>query len=140
MKIEKFTGEHQFLSNFWPSEVAYDFMVFPTVEHAFAAAKTNDPDERALIQLAESPGIAKKLGRKVKLREDWESEKVGIMTGLIHQKFQVGSELAGKLMATGQAELIEGNWWGDTFWGVCKGKGENWLGVILMKRREQLQT
>ena len=60
------------------------------------------------------------------------------MAALIAQKFDKG-ELALALKYTGDAELIEGNNWGDTFWGVCNGVGENHLGKLLMARRAQLR-
>jgi ribA/ribD-fused uncharacterized protein len=73
------------------------------------------------------------------MRPDWEQVKILIMTSLVRDKFTRHQDLKEQLLATGDAELIEGNWWGDTFWGVCKGKGENHLGKVLMKVREELK-
>lgn len=70
---------------------------------------------------------------------DFDLIKVEIMRDLLEQKFYPGSDLAGQLMSTGFVDIIEGNTWGDTFWGVCRGKGENHLGKLLMKIRENLQ-
>ena len=87
--------------------------------------------------MAETPGLAKKLGRKATIRPDWEKIKLPIMEYLLRQKFG-DKTLKALLIGTGDAELVEGNMWGDTYWGVCKGKGENHLGKLLMKIREEL--
>lgn len=97
-----------------------------------------DPEERAAIRLCCSPGEAKRLGRKATLRLDWEKVKLTIMEDLLRQKF-AWKELKEKLLSTGDEELVEGNTWSDTFWGVCNGKGENHLGKLLMKIREELK-
>jgi predicted NAD-dependent protein-ADP-ribosyltransferase YbiA (DUF1768 family) len=78
------------------------------------------------------------MGRSVKLRPDWESIKLDVMETAVRIKF-TDPELAAKLIATGDEELIEGNWWNDTFWGVCNGVGENHLGKILMKVRADIK-
>lgn len=84
-------------------------------------------------------GEAKKLGRTVVLRPDWNEVKVSIMRNVLALKFRQNPDLREKLLATGEAELIEGNHWKDTFWGVCNGVGENWLGKLLMELREELK-
>lgn len=139
--IVSFTGRHAFLSNFSPAHIVFDGLSFPTVEHAFVAAKTLDRTERARISNIGSPRDAKRAGRKLRLRADWEQIKVEIMAGLVTQKFQI-PHLADSLAATGTAPLIEGNRWHDTFWGVCTGcyrgcdyVGANHLGQILMAVR-----
>lgn len=137
-RIESFSGEYRFLSNFYPAAVHLDGVVYPTVEHAYQAAKTLDPEERETIRLSPSPSIAKKLGRHLRMRQDWEEIKLETMALLVIEKFETNIDLATKLLGTGQAELVEGNWWGDTYWGVCRGKGENNLGRILMATRQQL--
>ena len=134
--IDSFQGEHRFLSNFWPAEVALDGVVYPSVEHAYVASKTLDLSARHVI-LKSTPGQAKRYGRTLALRPDWESVKLAVMAGLLVQKFR-HPELAALLRATGDAELVEGNTWGDTFWGVCKGKGANNLGRMLMEIRSSL--
>src|SRR5690606_21767015 len=103
----------------------------------YQAAKTFSIEEREQIRNAFSPAKAKKIGRSVTLREDWENIKIDIMTDLVRQKFNISS-FKEKLLATKDAELIEGNWWGDTFWGVCKGVGKNNLGKILMEIRKEI--
>ena len=135
-KIDSFSGEHRFLSNFWYHPIRMGGKLYPTNEHAFQAAKTLSPLQREMIQLAESPGMAKLLGRTVNLRDDWEEIKLDVMYQINLHKFANGT-LRDKLVATGDAELIEGNHWGDKFWGVCDGEGQNHLGKILMAVREE---
>jgi N-glycosidase YbiA len=136
--VERFTGDHDFLSNFQPSPIEVDGILFPTVEHAFQAAKTFDPVEKQAVAAATTPGTAKRLGRKVQLRPDWKQVKVGIMEDLVRLKFTTHADLREQLLATGDAELVEGNNWNDRFWGVCRGNGQNQLGLILMKVRSAL--
>jgi ribA/ribD-fused uncharacterized protein len=138
--IESFAGEYRFLSNFYPSPIRVGKTLYPTVEHAFQAAKTLNPAEKQEIAEARSPARAKALGRKVKLRKDWESVKVGVMKELVELKFCIHADLAERLLETQDAELVEGNTWSDTFWGVCNGHGKNHLGKVLMQVRERLQV
>jgi ribA/ribD-fused uncharacterized protein len=136
--IDSFSGEYDFLSNFYPSVIYPDHIQYPTVEHAYQAQKTLDPIARELIRNCETPGQAKRLGNKVLLREDWEQIKVYTMHQLLEMKFSI-PELGKKLLETGNAELIEGNNWGDTFWGMSNGKGSNALGGCLEIVRGELQ-
>lgn len=135
--ITSFDGEYRWLSNFHIEHIKVDGLWFISVEHAFQAAKSEDPVFWKIIQTTKFPGGAKKLGRTCVLRADWEEIKLEVMETLIEIKFQ-NAELAHKLIETGDAELIEGNHWGDTFWGVCRGVGENHLGKIIMKVRDSL--
>ena len=135
--IDRFTGEYEFLSNFYPSEVEYKGIKFPTVEHAFQAAKCKTKEEMQKFTEYETPGKAKRAGRKVDLRDGWETVKFFVMEELLRQKFS-NPAMARKLLDTGGIVLVEGNHWNDTFWGVCDGKGENHLGVLLMKIRKEL--
>lgn len=80
---------------------------------------------------------AKKLGKLVTIRPDWDEIKVEVMYEIVKAKFHYNPDLREMLLATEDAELIEGNWWGDTFWGVCKGQGLNNLGKILMRVRDE---
>ncbi len=137
--ILKFSGEHRFLSNFYPAEVELDGLKYKSTEHAYQAAKTNDPAERRRIREAQKPGDAKRLGKQVTMRKDWEQVKVSVMEDLVRQKFTNHKDLKEKLLATGNVHLEEGNSWGDVTWGTCKGKGANWLGRILMTVREELK-
>jgi ribA/ribD-fused uncharacterized protein len=144
--IDDFTGPYWFLSNFSPSAITYEALTYPTLEHAFQAAKVLDPELRQLVQAAETPDLAKRLGRGVPLRADWEQQKVAIMTQLVRLKFGNGSELAAALLATGNEELREGNTWGDRFWGAVYNhrtktwEGQNHLGRILMQVRQELRA
>lgn len=135
--VAEFQGEYRWLSNFWYVNVQYEGVTYPSVEHAYQAAKT-DPAWRAPFR-GGSPGQAKRHGRQIPIRSGWDdSEKVSVMRGLIAQKFAPGTELAQKLVSTGQSLLIEGNRWGDTFWGQCRGQGQNWLGRLIMEQRSAL--
>lgn len=139
MKIDSFSGEYEFLSNFYPSTVCdADGITYPTVEHYFQAMKTVYLPERQKIAAAPTPGKAKRMGRRVFLRSDWNAIKVEVMRQGLKQKFS-DANLRKKLLATGDSELIEGNWWHDTFWGMCNGVGENHLGKLLMEIREELR-
>lgn len=122
--INDFHGVYRFLSNFWPAAVMLDSVTYPSVEHAYVAAKTLDMTMREVVRTTDSPGAVKRLGRlrSFELRPDWDAVKLTIMADLVRQKF-AHPELRSKLVSTGDAELIEGNTWGDTFWGVCKGVG-----------------
>lgn len=141
--ITEFRGDHRFLSNFWfvPSGVHFGDIGAPTVEHLFQLLKTVDSDERTKILLAKRPGDAKIIGRTVTLRPDWEQVKLGVMAQLQASKYR-DPTLREMLLATGDAELVEGNHWGDTFWGVdsATGVGQNWLGRILMVQRSVLRS
>jgi ribA/ribD-fused uncharacterized protein len=138
--ITDFHGEHFFLSNFAASPIVLDGETYPTMEHAFQAAKTHDPAERQLIREAVAPASAKHLGKRVTLRADWEQIKLDLMLSLLRQKF-ADAELRAQLLATGEAVLIEGNTWNDRSWGavLVKGQwiGKNWLGRLLMQVREE---
>ena len=140
--IKNFEGEYAFLSNFYFSPMIIDNVVYTTNEHYFQAMKSLNPKERQAIVLAPTPGKAKRLGRKVSLRKDWEDIKEEVMlTGLRH-KFS-NPELRKKLLATGNEELIEGTTWHDNYWGICdceacSGQGKNRLGKLLMQVREEL--
>jgi ribA/ribD-fused uncharacterized protein len=136
-RIDNFAGPWRFLSNFYPAVVSLDGWDFPTVEHAYQAAKTLDTAEVAAIHEAPTPGAAKKLGRSVTLRPGWEGVKERVMLNLLRQKFS-DSELGAALLATGDAQLVEGNTWGDVYWGVCRNFGANRLGEMLMFVRAEL--
>lgn len=138
-KIPEFSGEYRFLSNFWPSPVFINNIAYSTAEHAYQAQKTLDPYERLNIAKQPTPGAAKRLGRTITVRPDWDNVKVGIMRHILICKFS-DPQLATKLLATGNALLEEGNRWGDTFWGIDlrTGQGQNHLGQLLMSVRTDL--
>lgn len=149
--IDSFRGEYRFLSNFFLVPIEYQGYVYPSTEHAYQAMKV--PEEfrnpfRGLGQSRLTPGMAKRLGTQIVMDEnttvelleswtrDWNSKKLSIMCELLEIKFAPGTELREKLDATKGKLLVEGNHWGDTFWGVCNGKGENHLGILLMNIRD----
>jgi ribA/ribD-fused uncharacterized protein len=135
--IDSFSGEYRFLSNFWSATVELDGMVFPSVEHAYQAAKTNNTIIRQAMAYM-SAAEAKKTGRNLDLRPGWEDMKVEVMRQLLVRKF-THPDLCKQLLDTGDAELIEGNTWGDIYWGVCKGRGKNMLGKLLMEIRANIR-
>lgn len=137
--IREFRGEYRWLSNFWKTVLMFDGMIYPTSEHAYQAAKTLDKDERHRIANLPSPGDAKRAGKALRLRSDWEKVKVEIMRLILKAKFDGNAVLRRKLVETGDRLLEEGNTWGDTFWGVCRGKGQNMLGKLLMELRGKYQ-
>jgi ribA/ribD-fused uncharacterized protein len=139
IEILEFKDEYEFLSNFYYSPFTYKDKKYSTVEHAYQSFKTLDERQRNRIWLAESPNRAKRLGRQVDVREDWEDIKLGLMLDLVRAKFQQNPKLAQRLIGTGNANLVEGNNWGDTYWGACQGWGENHLGKILMQVRDEMQ-
>lgn len=133
--IESFDGEYRWLSNFWPVQIVMGERTYPSVENAYQAAKA--PEGLRLKFVDCTPAAAKRLGRKyLAISHSWDERKVPIMHGLLLKKFRLGGTLAFQLEDTGDAELIEGNTWGDVFWGVCDGKGENQLGKLLMEVRD----
>lgn len=141
MAITSFKGEYRWLSNFWqmPGFIIYNNTAYTTVEHAYQASKAVSISDRVRIAGLATPGQAKRVGRTIEVREDWDAVKTQVMLELTRLKYQ-NSELAAKLLATGDEELIEGNTWGDRFWGQCPvGVGENNLGQILMFVRRELR-
>lgn len=155
--IMRFAGDYAFLSNFSRAAVEYESVTYPSLEHAYQAAKFVSPTYRERIRAATKektgepdPGLAKRLGHGPGMRTDWDVVKIDIMWELLCTKFEAGSELADRLLSTGYAHLIEGNKWHDNFWGVCYcprcaranpplGQGRNVLGKLLMGRRQQLR-
>lgn len=136
-EINLFKGEYSFLSNFKKCEVEFEGITYPSVEHAFQAAKTLDCEERLKFTKG-SPVTVKGMGRRLKLRSDWEDVKDSVMHTCLKSKFQ-NPELREKLLATGDAVLIEGNNHGDRYWGMVNGEGKNRLGMLLMKVRDEIK-
>lgn len=138
--INSFRGKYAFLSNFQTASVFLDGVQYPTVEHAYQAAKTLDAKERKNIRLAPSAGVAKRLGRHAQLREGWGKLCLEVMEDLLRQKFTKYDDFRRALIDTGTEELQEENYWGDRLWGTVDGVGENNLGKLLMKIREELRS
>lgn len=148
-KIDGFEGRYVFLSNFYPSPVEYTSLdgqkhIAPSVEHAFQASKATELKHELAILSSPTMAGAKRRGRQIKIRSDWEQVKVQTMYEFVLKKFSV-PELKEKLLATGDAELVEGNHWHDNYWGDCycdgcRGvPGKNKLGEILMQVRHELR-
>ena len=143
--ITKFQGDFRFLSNFYPVEIKYENLKYPSVEHAYQATKSLNPDVKLEISNLKKPGEAKKAGSNIKDRSNWKEINIQIMTDLLYIKFSQ-DPLKMMLLNTGDSYLIEGNWWHDNFWGICEceicGKGnirKNNLGKILMLVREKIK-
>ena len=136
-EIRGFSGEYRFLSNFWPCSLTFGSWAFTSAEYAYQAAKSNDPEEWRAIQACSTPGQAKRLGKKLTLRPDWEKVKLECMHEILTAKFSI-PELKDMLLATGTAQLVEENHWGDRYWGVCQGTGHNHLGRLLMQVRDEI--
>lgn len=142
-----FFGKYRFLSNFHPVEIVFDGWSYPSVEHAYQASKTLDEKERLSVRYKldkngdilgyTTPGQAKQAGKKVTLRENWDIIKLSMMEQFVRQKFTQHEDLRKALIDTGNIMLIEHNTWNDTYWGVCRGKGHNHLGRILMMIRSE---
>lgn len=146
--IHAFSGDYAFLSNFWQEPVGLDGLVYPSVEHAFQASKTKVYHVRLEFTDATMTCLAaKRKGRLLSLRDDWEAVKVDVMLACLHAKFRPGYDLARRLLETGAAFLIEGNTWHDNVWGdchcgrpQCSMPGRNRLGYLLMAVRCELNA
>lgn len=136
-EINSFKGEYSFLSNFKKCSVEFEGLTYPSVEHAFQAAKTLNSEKRPNFTKG-SPVCAKAMGRRLKLREDWEEIKDSVMYACLKSKFQ-NAEMREKLLATEDAILIEGNNHGDRYWGMVNGEGQNKLGKLLMRIRSEIE-
>lgn len=137
MTIAFFRGPYAFLSNFYEAATVFEGVTYPTSEHAFQAAKSLHSGDREAIRNAPTPRQAKRMGKQVKLREDWEEVKYEVMLTCLRSKFERG-DLRARLLATWKEPLEEGNTWGDRTWGVVDGVGENLLGKALMQVRSEI--
>jgi len=137
---EGFFGPYRFLSNFYPAFAEYEGVFYATSEAAFQAAKFTDPEIRRQFQLCDTPGKAKRLGRNLSpIRPDWDEIRISVMRDILESKFK-DPHLRDLLYYTRDLELVEINNWGDCFWGVCNGVGENHLGLLLMELREKIRN
>ena len=136
-KITSFRGKHGFLSNFHEAPITdKNGDTWPSVEHAYQAMKTKNQGTRDMIRTrCPTPSDARFVGKALNIRPDWEKIKLPLMRKLVKLKFEQNPELMAKLKATGDRVLIEGNFWNDTYWGMCRGYGQNHLGQILMEVR-----
>lgn len=140
MDIFEFTGDYRFLSNFYIVDFVWNGTLWPHSEAAYQAAKaTTLADYKSFIKM--KPGEAKRHGKVINIRSDWEEVKYDIMYEIVYAKFNQNPDITAKLLATGESQLEEGNNHGDRIWGVCpprSSQGMNLLGKILMDIREEL--
>lgn len=137
--INEFKGKYRWLSNFEEAPFTYKGILWKTSEHAYQAMKCSHTPEFLNILNAETPRQARKLGQSVKMSSLFDSYKLYYMYSINFCKFEQNPHLREKLLETGDQELIEGNDWGDNFWGDCTGYGDNHLGRILMRIREEFK-
>lgn len=136
--IDRFRREWAWLSNFWHEPVLWRGVEFQCAEAAYQAAKF---PRATWCRFEGLSGLAaKRLGNAMPLdQERWTVlRRVCVMRSVLRAKFTPGGECARLLLLTGEALLVEGNTWGDAFWGVCDGVGSNVLGKLLMDRRAEL--
>jgi len=142
--INEFVGKYRFLSNFDDKEVTYKGLTFLNSEACFQAQKSLTETGKSVFTIM-NPSDAKKLGRKVKLRKDWEKVKADIMLEIVRAKFSQNKDIAKKLLDTGDQDLTEGNTWHDNYFGVCScdrcinETKRNVLGKVLMIVRKELR-
>ena len=158
--IDSFRGENFYLSNMYPLQ--YPILTrlhasAATSEHAYQAAKFSRPDLHYQVAGARAAhrakgeqldGIASKnlahefIDAGALVVPDWNLIKVGIMQEVVRRKFIANPDIRMTLAETGDEELVEGNDWGDLFWGVDHetGEGLNHLGKVLMEVRTDVQA
>ena len=147
--INSFTGRWRFLSNFYPVTIEHQGIKYPSVEHYYVAMKIKNDQQidgkylsyidcRELIAKMPDPAKVKQFGKMLKLRKDWDDVKLDVMLWGVREKFK-NEELKDMILSTEGEELVESNWWGDKFWGVSNGEGENHLGKILMRVRDEVK-
>ena len=142
--IDCFDGKYAFLSNFYNCPVTYNRLVYQNNEAAFQAQKTLDENVRKEFTSL-PPNLAKRKGRRVNLRSDWEEVKDDVMYEICLEKFlsRKNYRLLELLHNTGHEEIVEGNYWHDNYWGNCtcnrckNTEGNNKLGKILMEIRSK---
>jgi len=139
----RFRDKYFFLSNFYPAEIIVDGVKYSTTEHYYQAMKCDDKEDADRVKECSTPGQAKRLARKCRMRSDWLKVRVNVMTRALEAKFTQHPELKDLLIMTGDIPLIESNYWHDNFWGdcecsKCEGAGQNILGALLMRLRSGL--
>ncbi len=140
MEIRKFRGEYDWLSNFYSVEIPYKGYIYPSVEHAFMSAKNESKEWKVFCSNKNYTASETKLaGRLITLVPNWDKIKIQVMKDCISIKFNQ-EPLKTKLINTGDVKIIEGNTWGDSYWGFDENKqvGENYLGRIIMEFRDKL--
>lgn len=135
--VKGFFGEYRWLSNYHVCFVEYDGLMYNSSEAAYQSAKTVDMYTRGRFT-SMKPDESRKFGQSMKHRSGWDRIKIDVMYEVLKDKFTRNEDLKMKLLETGSKYLEETNYWGDTFWGVCEGKGKNHLGELLMRVRNEL--
>jgi len=139
-KILEFKGNYRFLSNFYQCRFVWNTVLWHSSEAAYQASKSNNFQDWLYIRTL-NPGEAKRYGKHITLRPDWEQVKYSMMWNIVREKFKQNPDLLKWPKATGTSELEEGNNWGDRIWGICppgSHNGDNYLGKILMQVRNEL--
>lgn len=136
-----FRGKYNFLSNFYPCHIKYDGIWYKTTEHAYQAAKFDDYHIIEAIKNTDTPNQAKRLAAKNsdKILDDWNKRKTAVMYTILEQKFKNNESLKKKLIEVDEP-IVEHNTWGDKFWGVCDGEGDNNLGKILERIKREIMV
>lgn len=138
--IREFQNEFRWLSNFAPVKIVLNGIEFPSIEHAYMSAKSDDIEWKNFCSNSNNKaGDVKRQSRNVKLKPNWDEIKLKVMEECVTQKF-TQEPFKTKLLETGNEHIQEGNMWNDKFWGVClkTNKGENNLGKLIMKVRASL--
>lgn len=135
--ILEFRGVYSFLSNFYPYPMVFAGKEYPTSEHAYQAMKMVDEVDAENIRLCSTPARAKRQANFHRIRPNWHEIKLSVMKDVLRMKF-AADPMRSQLLATGDRLLVEGNTWGDRFWGQVDRVGENHLGKILMQIRAEL--
>jgi ribA/ribD-fused uncharacterized protein len=128
--VAQFRDAWFFLLNFFPEPVTFEGVTYPSVEHAYQAARCAREEDREAVRRAPSAGEAKRLGRRAIQVATWTEIRDSVMLNLLRQKFSRPG-LRQLLLDTGTRPLVEENTWGDTYWGTVNGSGENRLGRLL---------
>ena len=136
--VKGFFGEYRWLSNYEVCDIVYKGELYTSTEAAYHSAKNDDEYIKSNIRNM-GPKESKTYSKTIPLRKDWDSVKKQVMYDVLLDKFTRHQYLREKLLSTGSKYLEEANWWGDTYWGVCEGKGKNTLGDLLMKIRNEIK-
>lgn len=137
-KIKSFNGRYKFLSNFFEYPMICGQNTWKTAEHWYQAIKVEEEKDFVQIRDCDSPKTAKELGNTCKRWGYWHVIKLHYMEMILKRKFSI-PKLADKLLSTKEIYLENCNNDNDVFWGTVNGIGENHLGKILMKIREEIE-
>ncbi len=130
---------YAWLSNFYDSPIRWRQREYATAEHLYQAMKATNIEDHILVQSAPSPAHAKKAGRSIEMRPDWDMVRLDVMRGVLMLKFARTKVLAKWLLDTGTAPLVETSPH-DRYWGRTPTGGQNKLGQLLVARRSFIRT